>query len=53
MTAEVAIEAGRLPESFPGDPLDRVIYATAVSANAPLVTRDMRITAHDPARVIW
>ncbi len=53
ITADVAIEAGRLPENFPGDPLDRLIYATAVSENALLVTRDERITAHDPTRVIW
>jgi PIN domain nuclease of toxin-antitoxin system len=53
VTVGVAIEAGRLPESFPGDPVDRLVYATAVSENAHLVTRDQRITAHDPARVIW
>jgi PIN domain nuclease of toxin-antitoxin system len=53
VTADVAIEAGRLPESFPGDPVDRLAFATAVSENALLVTRDERITAHDPARVVW
>lgn len=53
LTAEIAIEAGRLPETFPGDPVDRVVYATAAVAGSRLVTRDRRITAHDPQRVVW
>lgn len=53
LTSEIAIEAGRLPEGFPGDPVDRIVYATAAAKGARLVTGDRRITAFDPARVIW
>ena len=53
LTTEIAIEAGRLPDSFPGDPVDRIVYATATVLRSKLVTRDQRITDHDPGRVIW
>lgn len=48
-----AVAAGELPDEFPGDPADRAIYATAVTRALPLVTRDRRIRAFDPARTIW
>jgi PIN domain nuclease of toxin-antitoxin system len=35
------------------DPVDRIIYATAVAHDATLVSRDSRIQEHDPKRVIW
>lgn len=53
LTAEIAIAAGDLPESFPGDPVDRVIYATSRATGSSLVTRDRRITDHDPRRAVW
>jgi PIN domain nuclease of toxin-antitoxin system len=53
LTAEIAIEAGRLPDTFPGDPVDRVVYATSSVTGSRLVTRDRRITNHDPRRVVW
>jgi len=53
LTAEIAIEAGRLPDTFPGDPVDRVVYATSAVTGSRLVTRDRRITNHDPRRVVW
>ena len=53
ITTEIAIEAGCLPDTFPGDPIDRIIYATATSLRSRLITRDRRITDHDPASVIW
>jgi PIN domain nuclease of toxin-antitoxin system len=53
LTVDVALEAGRLPEAFPGDPVDRIVYATAVATGSRLVTRDRSITAHDPQRVVW
>lgn len=51
--AEVALAAALLEEAFPGDPADRLIYAAARHAGAPLVSRDARITRFDPARVVW
>ncbi len=53
LSGEIAAEAGRLPDGFPGDPVDRIVYATATWLGARLVTRDRRITAFDPARVVW
>ncbi len=40
-------------KSFPGDPIDRLIYATALAARARLVTRDTAIGAFDPELTIW
>jgi PIN domain nuclease of toxin-antitoxin system len=53
LTTEIAIEAGVLPDTFPGDPVDRIVYATATMSGARLVTSDRRIRAHDARRVIW
>lgn len=53
VSIDVAIRAGALPDPFSGDPADRLIYATAVTHALPLVTRDRRIRAFDPARTIW
>ena len=53
LTAEIAIEAGGLPDTFPGNPVDRVIYATSRATGSPLVTRDRRIADHDPRRAVW
>lgn len=53
LTAEIAIEAGQLPDGFPGDPVDRIMLATSSVLGSPLVTRDRRIAAHDPRRVVW
>jgi PIN domain nuclease of toxin-antitoxin system len=50
----VALRAGSFdPEKFPGDPADRVIYATAVEHSAQLATADERLRAVDPARIAW
>jgi len=47
----VTTTAGQL--AFAGNPADRLIYATARAADAPLVTRDERMHAFDPERVVW
>ncbi len=53
-SADIAVAAGLLdPNSFPGDPIDRLIYATARSLDARLVTRDRAIRAFDSATTIW
>jgi PIN domain nuclease of toxin-antitoxin system len=51
--AEIALAAALLDDEFPGDPADRLIYATARGAGARLLTRDRRIARFDPARVVW
>lgn len=51
----IAETAVALPDSFPGDPADRQIYATAIEHGVKLVTKDRAITAHDGDRslVVW
>ncbi len=51
----VAEAAAGLPATFPGDPVDRIIYATALVNGWQLVTRDGRMHEQDRARamVVW
>jgi len=43
LTQAVALEAARLPDTFPGDPVDRMLVAAATLSGSVLVTRDRRI----------
>jgi PIN domain nuclease of toxin-antitoxin system len=54
-TPAIAARAVSLPATFPGDPADRLIYATAVEHGLPLVTKDERLRAHrTPQRItVW
>jgi PIN domain nuclease of toxin-antitoxin system len=53
-TIEIAVAAGSLDiKRFPGDPGDRLIYATARTLGATLITRDAAIRAYDPAATLW
>lgn len=54
-TPAVAATAVALPSSFPGDPADRLIYATAIEHGLDLVTKDRRLRQHrHPRRVtVW
>ena len=47
--------ATALPESFPGDPADRLIYATAIENGIQLVSKDRRMREHRFPRplVVW
>ena len=42
----IAAAAVALPASFPGDPADRLIYATAIERGLRLVTKDGRLRRH-------
>jgi len=54
LDARAATRAGTLDRSrFPGDPADRIIYATSVELGARLVSGDADIAAFDSARVVW
>jgi len=46
VTPAIASAAVNLPSSFPGDPADRLIYATATENGWPLVTRDDKLRDH-------
>ncbi len=52
--AEDAVAAGLLDrDRFPGDPVDRILYATARSRRTPLVTRDRALRAFDGELTVW
>jgi PIN domain nuclease of toxin-antitoxin system len=55
ITAAIAATAVALPRSFPGDPADRLIYATALEYGWSLITSDQQMRGHDRARqvTIW
>jgi len=53
LTPAVAIKAAGLPASFPGDPADRLIVATAIIEAATLVTRDERIRRAAIVETVW
>lgn len=53
LTVAIATRAGSLDLAFPGDPADRIIYATALERGTRLVSRDTHITDFDRARVLW
>jgi PIN domain nuclease of toxin-antitoxin system len=46
LTPAIAATAVSLPSSFPGDPADRLIYATAIEHGVRLVTKDSRLRSH-------
>jgi PIN domain nuclease of toxin-antitoxin system len=48
----IADTAASLPQSFPGDPADRLIYATAVELGWQLVTKDKGMRDHPQPREI-
>jgi len=52
ITPAIADTAVSLPPSFPGDPADRLIYATAIELGWRLVTKDRRLRAHRHPRPI-
>jgi PIN domain nuclease of toxin-antitoxin system len=53
-TVSTSLRAGSLdPAKFHGDPIDRLIYATAVEHDARLVTADERLRKFDPERTVW
>jgi PIN domain nuclease of toxin-antitoxin system len=55
VTPAIAELAVALPASFPGDPADRIIYATAIEHGWTLVTKDCRLRDHRHARqvTVW
>ncbi len=55
VTPAIANTAVSLPSSFPGDPADRLIYATAIELGWPLITEDRRLHRHRHPRpvAVW
>lgn len=46
VTPAIAAAAVGLPSSFPGDPADRLVYATAIENGWRLITKDRRLRTH-------
>lgn len=55
LTPAIADTAVSLPSSFPRDPADRLIYASAIEQGTKLLTKDHAIARHDTTRslVVW
>lgn len=53
VTTEIARAAGALGEEIPGDPMDRIIVATAAQLGAKLVTADRKLAKSGLVPTIW
>lgn len=58
LSPTAAAWAGSIDSSrFPGDPIDRMLYATAMDLRVPLVSKDERLTAfarlEGTVHVVW
>jgi len=53
VTEAVAVEAAGLIEPFHGDPMDRIIAATALVEKCALITCDERIRGANVCTTIW
>ena len=53
ISPEIVAMAVRLPGTYPKDPADRMIAATALVEAAPLVTADQQIQRSRMVRTIW
>lgn len=53
ITVNIAMQAFELPGDYPNDPVDRVIGATALVEDIPLLTADREIRKSRAVRTIW
>ncbi len=53
LSPEICLVAAELPTTFPSDPADRLITATAIVLGCPLVTADERIQDSKVVETIW
>ena len=53
ITSSIAMQAFDLPEAYPRDPADRIIGATALVEDLPLVTADGDIRRSNAVPTIW
>jgi PIN domain nuclease of toxin-antitoxin system len=53
LTAPIAICAAELPAPFHGDPMDRIIAATAIVMDCILITHDGKIRQANVCKVLW
>jgi PIN domain nuclease of toxin-antitoxin system len=53
LTAAIAISAAELPDHFHGDPMDRMIAATAIVEDCVLLTADGKIRQAGVCKTLW
>jgi len=53
VTGAIALEAAGLDDTFHGDPMDRMIVATAVAEDRTLLTADRKILSSAACAVLW
>jgi PIN domain nuclease of toxin-antitoxin system len=53
ITGRIAMQAFELPKAYPKDPVDRVIGATALVEDLPLITADNDIRRSQAIPTIW
>jgi len=53
ITINIAMQAFELPAKYPKDPVDRVIAATALIEDIPLLTADREIRKSRAVPTIW
>jgi len=53
LTAGIIVLAAEIPAPFHGDPIDRIIAATAMVENCVLITHDDRIRNANVCKVLW
>jgi len=53
ITGNIALQAFDLPANFPKDPVDRIIAATALIEDIPLITADAQIRRSRAVTTIW
>lgn len=53
ITPDIAVLSTRLPGQFHGDPADRLIAATCMKHNVPLISKDKKIHSWGNINIIW
>lgn len=53
LSPRIALKSTRPGEGFHGDPVDRILVATATEHGIPLVSKDHRIAGFQGVKVVW
>jgi PIN domain nuclease of toxin-antitoxin system len=53
ITPKIAVLASQFPASYPGDPCDRLIGATAMAEGVAVVTKDRNMRSAHQIKTIW